>query len=150
MKKFYDEFNRLPVGKMAEKISDITYEYKQTEVPKQHYKTILETELVEFMASDSTMECVLLTAIINQLQSLEKESPRLFFKALLCMNKNIKIEKINSRIYEALEETYQTYKTAKIIDEEILQEYDYFYEIHAEKNEQQNTDFEETLIIIKS
>lgn len=136
-KKYIDEFIKLPVSKMAQKMSDITYLYENTEVPKTHYQKILQQEVLEMMAQDSTMECILLNAILGQLQSLQKESPKLFLKALICMEKGLKIENMNNRIFDSLETTYQEYQNQKeILHQDISECYDYQYENHGVSEEE--------------
>lgn len=132
-KKMYDDFIKLPVTKMAESISDMTYEYKGTEVPKNHYQKILQQEVIGLLAQDSTMELVLLNAVLNQLQALKKESPKLFFKAMFCLDNNIKVDKINNRIYDSLENTFIKHEKDKsILNENILDTYNMEYETHKE------------------
>lgn len=136
-KKYIDEFIKLPVSKMAQKMSDITYLHENTEVPKTHYQKILQQEVLEMMAQDSTMECILLNAILGQLQSLQKESPKLFLKALICMEKGLKIENMNNRIFDSLETTYQEYQNQKeILHQDISECYDYQYENHGVSEEE--------------
>ena len=131
-KKYIDEFVKLPVSKMAQKITDMTYLHDNTEVPKAHYQKLLQQEVLEMMAQDSTMECILLNAILGQLQALQKESPKLFMKAMLCMDKGIKIENINTRIYDSLERTFLDYQNSEeLLNRDISTTYDDHYENHA-------------------
>lgn len=132
MRKYFDDFIKLPIGKMAKKISEITYLYENTDVPSYHYSKILNKEILEIMAQDSTVECLLLGAILGQLQALKKESPRLFMKALIRMEKGIKIDNIDNRIYDSLENTYREYHTQKeLLHQDIIECYEYQFENHA-------------------
>ena len=140
-KKYYDDFSRLPISKMAESITDMTYSYERTEVPKAHYQKLLNAELLELIAQDSTMEVLLLNAVLTQLKSLEKESPKLFMKALICLNENINVDKMNQRTFESLEQTYiEHQKTKPIINQDISQSYKDNYENHPHELETPNTD----------
>ncbi|WP_159649689.1 hypothetical protein [Erysipelothrix aquatica] len=140
-KKYIDDFIKLPVSKMAQKMSDITYLHEHTEVPKAHYQKILQREVIEMMAQDSTMECVLLNAVLGQLLSLQKESPKLFLKALVCMEKGIKIENMNNRIFDSLEITYQECEHHKeILNEDISACYDYQFENHKKVENEEGND----------
>lgn len=130
-KKYIDEFIKLPVTKMAQKISDMTYLHENTEVPKNHYQKLLQQEMLEMMAQDSTMQLVLLNAILGQMQALQKESPTLFLKALICMEKGIKVENINNRVYDSLENTCSQYENgSNLLNQDILQVYNHCFDTH--------------------
>ena len=134
MKKYFDEFVKLPLAKMAQKITDMTYEYKGTIVPKKHYQDILNEEILAMLAQDSTMELVLLNAVVSQLESLEKESHKLFFKALIIMDKKIKMANMDSRIFDSLQETYEVHQKSKtILKDEIIETYDKLFDEHPDK-----------------
>ena len=47
MKKYIDEFCKLPADKMAQKMEDMTFLYNETKVPKKHYKDLLQKEIIE-------------------------------------------------------------------------------------------------------
>lgn len=130
MKKNFDEFVRLPLGKMSEKISEMTYLFNNTVVPKTHYKKILEQTLIETISTDTTIQVALLSAVLKALQSLEKESNLLFMKALICMEKGIKVDDMDARTYYALEETIKanSNKKYKMLNQQIIETYEYFYE----------------------
>ncbi|MBC6499224.1 hypothetical protein H7R52_11180 [Weissella confusa] len=40
-RQYYDDFSKLTLDKMSQSISDMTYQYKETRVPKKHYKEML-------------------------------------------------------------------------------------------------------------
>lgn len=49
-RQYYDDFSKLTLDKMPQSISDMTYQYKETHVPKKHYKEMLSKgyeEIVE-------------------------------------------------------------------------------------------------------
>ncbi|QYU57975.1 hypothetical protein K1728_00755 [Weissella confusa] len=37
-RQYYDDFSKLTLDKMSQSISDMTYQFKETRVPKKHYK----------------------------------------------------------------------------------------------------------------
>lgn len=113
MKKYFDEFVRLPLTKMSKKISEMTYLYNNTEVPEKHYKDLLDESVIEMMDSDVMVQSVLLNAISNALKGLEKESPKLFRKALICFDNNIKTDDMDARTYYALDMAYDLLENNK-------------------------------------
>ncbi|MCW6660007.1 hypothetical protein NHG25_05880 [Aerococcaceae bacterium NML191292] len=113
MTKYIDEFARLTADKMANRISEMTFSYKGTEVPPKHYKDILQAQVIELMTQDNTVKSILLGAILTQLQALEKENKELFFKALICYDLGIKPDKINQQILEKLHQAWRTHAHVK-------------------------------------
>lgn len=106
MKKVIDEFCKLPAAKMSKKISEMTYLYQGTQVPESHYKKLLENTIIDTLSNESNVQTVLLQAVFKTLQALHKESPKLFVKALLCMDNGIKLEDMDARTYYALDCAY--------------------------------------------
>ena len=47
MRKYLDDFIKLPVAKMAQQIANMTFSYKETKVPPAHYKKILNKSYEE-------------------------------------------------------------------------------------------------------
>ncbi len=122
MKKYIDEFCKLPADKMAQKMEDMTFLYNETKVPKKHYKDLLQKEIIELLATEDTMQLVLLNAVLNQLQSLKKESPKLFLKALICMDLNLKVDTLSVESVQILEQVVaHNEKRKTLLDEEIIQ-----------------------------
>ncbi len=113
MKKYFDEFVRLTIPKMAKKMSEMTYLYDNTEVPERHYKAILEETTLEMMTNDIAIQSVLLATVQKALISLQKESPKLFAKALICLDNNIKAEDMDARTYYALDQAYEVIEQNK-------------------------------------
>ncbi|MDL2212241.1 hypothetical protein LJB88_05125 [Erysipelotrichaceae bacterium OttesenSCG-928-M19] len=150
MKKYYDDFTKLPVSKMADKIAEMTYLYKHTEVPKTHYKKILDENIIELLATDNTMQLVLLNAVTNQLKSLKDESPELFFKSLLALQLDIKIDKITSREFDSINNTYQVYKDELFISNDIKERYEYEYQHHCEQDYEYDDEIEYSLTFSKT
>lgn len=141
MKKYYEDFSRLPVSRMAKKISEMTFEYENTDVPEKHYKAILEQEVISMIASDSTMHLILLGAVIKQLEALRNESEELFVKALICMDKKIKVDNIDNRILKSLNNTTSDIATRKLLNSDILDYYDFNYEKQKKKDLENQTGF---------
>ncbi|MDO4432007.1 MAG: hypothetical protein Q4B80_01695 [Aerococcaceae bacterium] len=112
-KKYYDEFSRLTVEKMAQSISEMTYAHNQTQVPTSHYKKLLQANVIELLAQDNVVQSLLLNAILSQLHALQKESPELFFKALVCFDMGVKSDKINQQVLDNLERAWQVHKSTK-------------------------------------
>lgn len=124
MKKYIDEFCKLPADKMAQKMEDMTFLYNETKVPKKHYKDLLQKEIIELLATEDTMQLVLLNAVLNQLQSLKKESPKLFLKALICMDLNLKVDTLSVESVQILEQVVaHNEKRKTMLDEEIIQSF---------------------------
>lgn len=124
MKKYIDEFCKLPADKMAQKMEDMTFLYNETKVPKKHYKDLLQKEIIELLATEDTMQLVLLNAVLNQLQSLKKESPKLFLKALICMDLNLKVDTLSLESVQILEQVVaHNEKRKTLLDEDIIQSF---------------------------
>lgn len=124
MKKYIDEFCKLPADKMAQKMEDMTFLYNETKVPKKHYKDLLQKEIIELLATEDTMQLVLLNAVLNQLQSLKKESPKLFLKALICMDLNLKVDTLSVESIQILEQVVaHNEKRKTLLDEDIIQSF---------------------------
>ncbi|WP_420835930.1 hypothetical protein [Lactobacillus equicursoris] len=120
MKTAYDEFNRFPVAKMAQTMSDMTFLYKEMRVPAKHYKDLLGKPLAE-MVEDS-VSINLLNTYYKTLKTLLDENPKWFMQALLCLDLKITPANIKAEELQALELTYAQFqdKKAKHIDLEYL------------------------------
>lgn len=118
MQKYYDDFSRLPIEKMAQKITDMTYSYQETKVPKKHYKDMLSKTVEEVIAG--SVEANLIDTYYKTLEQLMKQNPKWLFEALLCFDVKIKPSTMSNAEYQALELTwanYQENKKFKTIDE---------------------------------
>lgn len=127
-RKVYDDFSRKSLKEMASSISDMTYSYNNTVVPKEHYVKVLSTELEELMSNDITIELNLLEPYLKIFSDLKKENPKYFFKALLLLEKGIKLSNIQSVQIDALEHCWNIYdsskpKDKKLINDRILDEF---------------------------
>ena len=99
-KTYYDDFTKLPLTKMAQAISDITYGYKETQIPKEHYKKALSAGYEEIVSANVSVKLV--ETIYNMLDGLQKESPRLFYQALVLLDMGIKPSNMSAQQYQAL------------------------------------------------
>ena len=119
-KKYYDEFARKSLKDMASAISDMTYAYENTMVPKEHYSKVLSAELEDLMATDVNIELSLLEPYLKILTDLKKENPKYFFKALVMLEMGIKINSIQAVTIDALNFSWNTYDCKKAKDKLLL------------------------------
>ncbi|MGH1833180.1 hypothetical protein ABE871_17200 [Enterococcus gilvus] len=127
MKNYYDEFSRLPIEKMAQKITDMTFSFQETQVPKKHYKELLSKTVEEVIAG--SVEVNLIDTYYKTLEQLMKQNPKWLFQAMLCFDTKIKPSTMSSAEYQALELTwakFQENKKSKTVDKQWL---DYFESI---------------------
>lgn len=110
-KKYYDDFTKLPLDKMAQAMEDITYLFQETQVPKKHYKQHL-TQSVEEMI-ESSVEINLIDTYYRTLEQLKKQNEKWLFQAQLCLDIGVKPSTITPAEYQALELTYLEFKEAK-------------------------------------
>jgi hypothetical protein len=114
---YYDEFSKLTLDKMAQKMEDMTYLFHETRVPKKHYKAQL-TKGVEEMIEGS-VEINLIDTYYRTLEQLYKQKPKWLFQALLCLDCGVKPSTLKPAEYQALELTwlrFQETKNAKTVD----------------------------------
>ncbi len=104
MRKYYDEFGKQPLSKMAQSISDMTYGYQETKVPAIHYKKLLDKSFEEVV--ESSVSINLVDTYFKTLKTLHDENPKWFMQALLCLDMKIKPSNIKANEYQALELTY--------------------------------------------
>lgn len=107
MKNYYDEFSKLPVAKMAQKITDMTFGYKETIVPVKHYKDMLSKSYEEVV--EDSISINLIDVYFKTMKTLLDENPKWFYQALLCIDTGTKPSTIKSQEYQALELTYAKY-----------------------------------------
>ena len=74
---------------------------------------VLSTELEELMSNDVTIELNLLEPYLKIFNDLKKENPKYFFKALLLLEKGIKLSNIQSVQIDALEHCWNVYESCK-------------------------------------
>ena len=121
-KQYYDDFSKLPLAKMAQAISDMTYLFEETKVPAKHYKEHLGKGFEEMV--EASVSVSLVTTIYNTLSALKKESPKLFFEALLCLDTGVKPSAITPSQYQALEFTWSQFdelKQKNLLDQSSIQ-----------------------------
>ena len=87
--KKFDELIKQTVDNASQTISDVTFLYKRTVVPKSHYKKefsrVIEQEL------DQIVNLQLLSVYVNTLTKIKKDHPKLFLEALICIDQGIKL-----------------------------------------------------------
>ncbi|MCZ2061831.1 hypothetical protein GHJ68_15940 [Enterococcus faecium] len=118
---YYDEFVKLPLDKMAQKMEDMTFLYHETRVPKKHYKERLSVAVEEMI--ESGVEMNLIATYYRTLEELKKQNGKWFFQALLCLEVGVKPSTIKPSEYQALELTYGKFvetKKAKTVSSEWL------------------------------
>lgn len=121
-KQYYDDFAKLPLAKMAQSITDMTFTFNETKVPVSHYKKQLSKGFEEMV--EASVSVSLVATIFNTLQALQKESPKLFYQALLCLDTSVKPSSITSSQYQAMEFTWSQVELNKqkhILDKDYVQ-----------------------------
>lgn len=120
-RKYYDDFSKMPVDKMAQSISDMTYSYQGTMVPKKHYKDILDKELQELASSDVNIERMLLQPYIDMMSKMLKENPKYFYKALLTVELKAKDSAVEVNAINSAYDAFDDSKLKHIINGEIAE-----------------------------
>ncbi len=107
MRKVIEEFSKLSVDKMSQEMSDVTFMYKDTVVPKTHYKRYLDEIVEEHL--DEAIKLSLLDVYVKGIKRIIDDSPKMFFQALLCVDK--KVNPCNMRPIElrALDNCYDKF-----------------------------------------
>ena len=88
--KKYDEIAKQPLDSLAQTISDMTYCYNETRVPKYHYKGMMNEIIEQEISHQVTMG--ILNTHVSTLKQMKEDSPKLFIQALICMEENIKLK----------------------------------------------------------
>lgn len=120
-KTYYDDFKGLAKDKMAQAMTDMTFNYQETKVPKAHYKKQLDQAFEETV--EASVSVNLVGHILGTLQALQKESPRLFFQALLCLDMKIKPASITASQYQAMTATSDIFEQQKrkfMLDKDLI------------------------------
>lgn len=120
-RRYYDDFSKLSETQMSQAIADMTYAYKETQVPAKHYKEMLGKQFEELMEAQASVKLV--DVLFSTLSSLQNESPRLFFQALLLLDLGIKPKSLTAPQYQAMSVTadkFEQDKKAKMLDKDIL------------------------------
>lgn len=122
MAKYFDEFKNLKLESMSQKISDMTYNFNETRVPKEHYKKLLNQEIIDLISNEPSIEINLLEPYLNMIGKLQKENMKYFFKALLLLDLKIPASKVDTVTFEALELAWNIFKENKLkfMNEEII------------------------------
>lgn len=126
-RKFYDDFSREPLDKMAQSIVDMTYGYQSTVVPKKHYKEILEKDIIELASHDTNIELALLKPYYDMISQMNKENRKYFVKALLMHELKLKYSSLDAKSAFALSATWDFIEDnaiKRIIDKDIAEVYE--------------------------
>lgn len=121
---FYDDFKTLKLTKMAESISNMTYNYEETVVPKKHYEQQLSVRIEEML--EASVEMNFVNTFVGMLKQLREQNEKMFFQALLCLDMKINVTSITSQQHHALEETWEMFssgKNKKYMDLDMLAKY---------------------------
>ena len=124
---YYDHFLKLPKSRMAQAISDLTYLYEETKVPKRHYEQHLSKTIVEIM--ESSVELQLLNTFYSMLKDLQVQNPKWFFQAILCLDLKINPSTIKPSEHQAIEQVWNEFQAQtkpKIMDIEVLAQFQKF------------------------
>ncbi|GDZ84686.1 hypothetical protein EFN63_01680 [Leuconostoc citreum] len=145
-RQYYDDFSKLPLAKMAQAMTDMTFNYNETKVPTSHYKKQLGKGFEELI--EANLSVSLVSTIFNTLQALQKESPKLFYQALLCLDTSVKPSNITASQYQAMEFTWSQFELNKqkhILDKSYVQMFNQVEEnglsYYLDNQETQNDDF---------
>lgn len=145
-RQYYDDFSKLPLAKMAQAMTDMTFNYNETKVPTSHYKKQLCKGFEELIEANVSVSLV--STIFNTLQALQKESPKLFYQALLCLDTSVKPSNITASQYQAMEFTWSQFELNKqkhILDKSYVQMFNQVEEnglsYYLDNQETQNDDF---------
>ena len=145
-RQYYDDFSKLPLAKMAQAMTDMTFNYNETKVPTSHYKKQLGKGFEELIEANVSVSLV--STIFNTLQALQKESPKLFYQALLCLDTSVKPSNITTSQYQAMEFTWSQFelnKQKQILDKSYSQMFNQVEEngltYYLDNQETQNDDF---------
>ena len=113
MTKFYDEFVKLKQKEMSRTLEDICYKYPNpetqapTKVPASHFEKEFGREIEQTISASVNRQ--FLVIMFNQLQALKKETPELFYKALLCIDQDINPKDMRISEQIALDQTWDWY-----------------------------------------
>ncbi|WP_099044423.1 hypothetical protein [Leuconostoc citreum] len=145
-RQYYDDFSKLPLAKMAQAMTDMTFNYNETKVPTSHYKKQLGKGFEELIEANVSVSLV--STIFNTLQALQKESPKLFYQALLCLDTSVKPSNITASQYQAMEFTWSQFELNKqkhMLDKSYVQMFNQVEEngltYYLDNQETQNDDF---------
>jgi len=141
--KKYDEIVKQSLDSLAQTISDMTYCFNETRVPKNHYKGMMNEIIEQEISHQVTMG--ILNTYVSTLKQMKDDSPKLFIQALICMEENIK-SKTGLRPYEkqALDAAYEHYLSNErkgFVKDDIIDVYEDINKngiLHLQENEQED------------
>lgn len=125
MKKQYDEFRNLTSDRMAQTMTDVTYGYRGTVVPKVHYKKFLD-DVVDIVMPE-VIDLGVLDVYVKTLKHMIEEQPHTFLKALVCIDKKLKPSDLRPQEQEGLkacDSYFSNNNISKFVNEEVLSAFD--------------------------
>ncbi len=113
MKKKFEQFIKGSVEQICKDIHDMTYLYKNTDVPTTHYKKILNDTVEEILPG--IIEMGVMDVYYKSLKHIKDENPQLFMKALLCLECGLKTSDLRVKDQVGLNDCMELYMKEKII-----------------------------------
>ena len=96
MKTTYDEIIKQSCDKLAQTMSDMTYCYEETNVPKKHYKKLLSKSIEEVYADSVGLEMT--NNYYKMLSSLNKGNRKWFVEEMLYIELGTATDKAGAEI----------------------------------------------------
>lgn len=123
-KTYYDDFTKLHLSKMAQAMSDITYGYEETQVPKEHYKKAPSADYEEIVSANVSVKLV--ETIYNMLNGLQKASPDCSTKRLYCLIWALRPSTMSAQQYQALSlvsDDFEQNKKARMLNAQTYEDF---------------------------
>lgn len=119
MKSTYDEVVKQPCDKLAQTMSDMTYCFNETVVPKKHYKKLLSRQLEEVVADSVALNIT--NAYYKTLYELNKGNRAWFVAAILCVELGVNPAKASEQANSAIQQLANSIvaQSGKYLDPEI-------------------------------
>lgn len=100
MKTLFDEVSKQTCDTLAQTMSDFTYKYKDTVVPKKHYKSLLNKQIEEVVSDSVALNMV--NAYFKTLAEFNKGNREWFVSAMLYVELGVKPDKASQQSIEAI------------------------------------------------
>lgn len=101
MKTVFDDVVKEPCDKLAQTMSDMTFSYNETVVPKKHYKGLLAKQIEEVVADSVTLNMV--NAYYKTLSEFNKGNRAWYISALLYVELGVKPDKASQQAITAID-----------------------------------------------
>ena len=141
-RKYYDDFTKMPIDKMAQGIVDMTYSYQNTVIPKKHYKDLLEKDIMDIASQDINIEYSLLKPYFEMISQMSKENRKYFVKALLIHELKLKYTTLDGQNIFALSATWdyiEDNNIRHILDRDIIDVFKNFKMLGSTESNADNT-----------